>query len=174
MDSTSIPRTSIPRNIVSILTLLWHTVLVKNDIWRNDITIMTRIDAWDRVGPTERIDQWSICHRFSDAAPTILKLTLFFLNDPIVHTVDRRWNRARASLTLEASCQRMEDVRSRIRKARQLTRNLKMTFFKSNCISVFSYGCGTWKMTSNIENQIHVFINGCLRIRWASVTRNEE
>lgn len=83
------------------------------------------------------------------------------------------------------------DVKSRIQKARQafislnkiwnstqLTRNLKIRFFKSNCISVLLYGCETWKMTSEIENQIQVFVNRCLRrilrIRWPEVISNEE
>ena len=83
------------------------------------------------------------------------------------------------------------DVNSRIRKARQafislnniwnstqLTRNLKIRFFKTNCVSVLLYGCETWKMTSSIENQIQVFVNRCLRrilkIRWPETIRNEE
>src|SRR6202012_2179466 len=64
------------------------------------------------------------------------------------------------------------DVKSRIQKARQafislnniwkstqLTRNLKLRFFKTNCISVLLYGCETCKMTSTIENDIQVFVN---------------
>lgn len=83
------------------------------------------------------------------------------------------------------------DVKSRIQKARQafislnniwnstqLTRNLKLRLFKSNCISVLLYGCETWKMTSTIENDIQVFVNRCLRrilrIRWPNVISNEE
>lgn len=83
------------------------------------------------------------------------------------------------------------DVRSRIQKARQafislnniwnssqLTRNLKLRFFKSNCLSVLLYGCETWKVTSTIENQIQVFVNRCLRrilrIRWPEIISNAE
>ena len=83
------------------------------------------------------------------------------------------------------------DVESRIRKARQafislnniwnstqLTRNLKLRFFKTNCVPVLLYGCETWKMTSNIGNKIQVFVNRCLRrilkIRWPEIISNEE
>ena len=83
------------------------------------------------------------------------------------------------------------DVVSRIQKARQafillnnvwnstqLTRNLKLRFFKSNIISVLLYGCETWKMTSIIANKIQVFVNKCLRrilrVFWPNVISNEE
>ena len=83
------------------------------------------------------------------------------------------------------------DVESRIRKARQafislnniwnstqLTRNLKLRFFKTNCVPVLLYGCETWKMTSNIGNKIQVFVNRCLRrilkIRWPEIISNKE
>ena len=83
------------------------------------------------------------------------------------------------------------DVDSRIGKARQafislnniwnstqLTRNLKIRFFKTNCVSVLLYGSETWRMTSKIENRIQVFVNRCLRrilkIRWPEKIRNEE
>jgi len=83
------------------------------------------------------------------------------------------------------------DVQSRIRKARQafvslnniwnstqLTRNLKIRFFKTNCLSVLLYGCETWKMTLKIEQQTQVFVNRCLRrilrIRWPETISNAE
>lgn len=83
------------------------------------------------------------------------------------------------------------DAQSRIQKARQafislnniwnstqLSRNLKLKFFKSNCISVLLYGCETWKVTSKIENKIQVFVNRCLRrilrIRWPETISNAE
>ena len=83
------------------------------------------------------------------------------------------------------------DIQSRIQKARQafrslnnvwnstqLTRNLKLRFFKTNVISVLLYGCETWKTTSTIANKIQVFLNKCLRrilrIFWPNVISNEE
>ncbi len=83
------------------------------------------------------------------------------------------------------------DVEVRIQKARQaffslnniwnstqITRNTKLCFFKTNCLSVLLYGCETWKVTTSIEQKIQVFVNNCLRrimrIRWPETIRNED
>lgn len=82
------------------------------------------------------------------------------------------------------------DVASRIQKARQafymlnkvwnasnLSRNLKLKIFKTNCLAVLLYGCETWKVTSSIESKIQVFVNKCLKrilkIYWPRVISNE-
>ena len=59
----------------------------------------------------------------------------------------------------------------------QISRNLKIRIFKTNCISVLLYGCETWKVTNSIESRIQVFVNNCLRrilrVFWPNVISNE-
>lgn len=82
-------------------------------------------------------------------------------------------------------------VDNRIQKARQafgmlngvwnsshISRNLKMRFFKTNCLSVLLYGCETWKTTPSIVSRLQVFVNKCLRrihrVHWPTTISNEE
>ena len=84
-----------------------------------------------------------------------------------------------------------EDVKLRIQKARQMfgmlgkvwkssqiSKNLKMRIFKTNCLSVLLYGCETWKVTNHILSKLQVFINKCLRrihkIYWPKVISNSD
>lgn len=83
------------------------------------------------------------------------------------------------------------DVANRIHKARQaygmlnnvwratqISRNLKLRIFRTNCLSVLLYGCETWKVTDSIVSKLQVFVNRCLRrilkIFWPNVISNEE
>ena len=76
-----------------------------------------------------------------------------------------------------------EDVRTRIKKARQVfaqlrpvwksriySTNVKLRIFNSNVKSVLLYGSETWRLTKTIINRLQVFLNGCLRrilnVRW--------
>lgn len=60
----------------------------------------------------------------------------------------------------------------------QISRNLKMRFFRTNCMSVLLYGCETWKTTPSIISSLQVFVNNCLRrilrIHWPETIRNED
>ena len=83
------------------------------------------------------------------------------------------------------------DVLSRINKARQtfsmlnriwkasnISRNLILKIFKTNCLTVLLYGCETWKLTSTIIRKIQVFVNKYLnrivKIYWPNTIRNED
>jgi hypothetical protein len=83
------------------------------------------------------------------------------------------------------------DIKTRINKARQaycylnnlwnttqISRHLKLSFFRSNVLSVLLYGCETWKVTIELTNKLQVFVNRCLRrilkIRWPETISNVE
>ena len=67
---------------------------------------------------------------------------------------------------------------NRIWKASNISRNLKLKIFKTNCLTVLLCGCETWKVTSTIVRKIQVFVNKCLKrivkIYWPNTIRNED
>ena len=84
-----------------------------------------------------------------------------------------------------------EDVENRLLKAKQafaalrniwranqISRNVKLKFFRTNVLSVLLYGCETWKVTNKIVGKIQVFVNKSLRqilkIFWPQTISNEK
>ena len=48
-------------------------------------------------------------------------------------------------------------------RTRSLSLHTKIRIFKSNVLSVLSYGSECWKTTNTIERKLEVFQNQCLR-----------
>ena len=59
---------------------------------------------------------------------------------------------------------------NKIWRARGISRKTKVTFFKTVVLSVFLYGCETWKLTKGEEKKLDTSQTKCLkkmfRIRW--------
>lgn len=83
------------------------------------------------------------------------------------------------------------DVESRINKARgafaqlksiwqstRISRHTKIRLFNSNVKSVLLYACETWRVTSEINRKLQVFVNNCLRSivnrHWPNTISNVE
>ena len=61
---------------------------------------------------------------------------------------------------------------------RQPISEMKLKLFKSNGLSVLTYGSETWSLTKILENKIQTFVNRCLRqikkIFWPRTITNED
>jgi len=83
------------------------------------------------------------------------------------------------------------DIKARINKGRvafsmlrriwnsgSLSLKTKLKLFKSNVLSVLTYGSETWSLTKILENKIQTFVNTCLRqikkIFWPRTISNED
>lgn len=82
-----------------------------------------------------------------------------------------------------------EDIKARIRKARQaltmlkpvgssttLTASTKIRIFNTNVKSVLLYGYETWRLTTGLQQKLKVFTNKCLRhiCKWHGQTISQE